>query len=214
MIERAISIIADKLNQHLKGTFSINENMVEISNVINQDGSVPPNIENKIVAFVVNIERDTIAHLRAPARNSFQSRIPVTTKPAYLNIYLCFAGNFSGKNYRESLKLLSNAIGFFQNHSVFDHSNTPDLDSAIEKLLLEYVNLDIKDLSNLWGVLSGKYIPSVIYKMRMVPVGLADLAGREHAITDTAISAKMRMAPGITDREHEITDTSKSEPSQ
>ena len=66
--------------------------------------------------------------------------------------------------------MLSAAISFFQYTSVFNHNNTPDLDSSVEKLVFEMINLNIQELSQLWGVHGGKYLPSVLYKTRMVTI--------------------------------------------
>ena len=53
---------------------------------------------------------------------------------------------------------------------VFDKHSTPDLDSRIDKLVLDIENLNIQDLSNLWGLLGGRYLPSVYYRVRMVTI--------------------------------------------
>ena len=91
-----------------------------------------------------------------------------TNLPIHLNLYLMFASYFSGSNYQEGLKFLSKTINYFQGQSVFDHQNSPGLDRNIDKLVLDIQNLSIDELSNLWGILSGKYLPSVLYKVRMV----------------------------------------------
>jgi len=39
------------------------------------------------------------------------------------------------------------------------HQNTPDLDNRIDKLTMDIENLNIKDLSSMWTILSGKYLP-------------------------------------------------------
>ena len=41
--------------------------------------------------------------------------------------------------------------------------------------MLDMENLNIQDASNLWGMLSGKYLPSVLYKVRMVSFDGADI---------------------------------------
>jgi hypothetical protein len=33
---------------------------------------------------------------------------------------------------------------------------------------MDIENVDITDLNNLWSVLSGRYLPSILYKVRMV----------------------------------------------
>ena len=61
MIFAAINQIAVGLNQYLKQIYGSSEEMVVISNLLEQDGSVAAHIDNKIVVCLTNIERDTIA---------------------------------------------------------------------------------------------------------------------------------------------------------
>jgi hypothetical protein len=175
MIDSAISHISSQLNQFLRRSFELAEDIVVISNVMEQDGNVASHIDNKLVAFLVNIERDSVSYRKPNGSDigGFQSASHFP--PVCLNFYVMFAAHFSGNNYLESLKFLSYTIDFFQRQPIFDHQNTPDLDSRIEKLILGIENLDIRDLSNLWGVLSGKYLPSILYKVRMVTFDADDV---------------------------------------
>jgi hypothetical protein len=83
---------------------------------------------------------------------------------------LLLSANFQQSNYEEGLGLLSAAISFFQYTAVLNHQNTPELDSSVEKLVFEIVNLNIQELSQIWGIHGGKYLPSVLYKVRTVTI--------------------------------------------
>lgn len=182
MIEAAIQTVTQKLNSFLRFELDLSEDVVILSNVLEQDGSMAPNVENKITVFVINVEKDTTPETgRTPQANS-SNRVPLYFSPVFINIYLVFACNFSGKNYAESLKFLSHTICFFQRHPVWDHQNTPEMDKRIDKLCIEIENLDIKDLSNLWGVISSKYMPSVIYKIRTFEISSVALKERAFKI--------------------------------
>ncbi len=167
MIDNAISHIASELNQHLKRSFALNEDVVAISNILEQDGTVASHVNNKIVVSLVNIEKDSVP-FRQQNLAGGAGRAVVTAPPVYFNLYLMFASYFGGNNYQEGLKFISKTIGFFQGQPVFDHQNSPALDENIYKLVLDIENLNTQDLSSLWGVLSGKYLPSILYKVRMV----------------------------------------------
>ena len=166
MIHAAVTHIASQLNQFLKRSFDLTEDMVVVSNILEQDGTVAPSVSNKLVVFVVNVEKET-AHARGSGMN-FAESWTASYPPLFLNLYVMVAANFSGSNYSEGLKYLSNAVSFFQRQPVFDHHQTPDLDRRIGKLVLDIENLNMQDLSGLWGALSGHYQPSVLYKARMV----------------------------------------------
>jgi len=175
MIDSAISHIASQLNQYLRRSFDLAEDVVVISNILEQDGSLASHIDNKLVVFLVNIEKDTVAHRQPNGNMVGGDRSVISYPPIYLNLYLMFAGNFSGNNYLESLKFVSNTISFFQRRPVFDHQNTPDLDGRIDKLVMDIENIKITDLNNLWSVLSGRYLPSILYKVRMVTFDSGDV---------------------------------------
>lgn len=170
MIDTAINQIAKDVNQHLMRSFDLNEDVVVVSNILEQDGSVAAHVNNKIVVSLVNIEKETVTLSQPRVANASGMRAAVINPPLHVNLYLMFASYFSGSNYQEGLKFISNTITYLQGKSVFDQSNTPGLDRNISKLIMDIHNLDMNDLSNLWGILSGKYLPSILYKVRMVTV--------------------------------------------
>ncbi len=190
MIDAAISLIASQLNQFLKRTFDLDEDAVVISNILEQDGSVASHINNKLVLFLVNIERESLPFRASNGEGAGVDRAVVSRSPVFLNLYLMVASHFSAKNYVEAMKFLSNAIRFFQARSSFDHRNTPDLDPSIEKLTLEIENLSVQDLSTLWSALSGKYLPSVLYKVRMVALDAGDVLGQVDTVRDMRPSVR------------------------
>jgi hypothetical protein len=179
MINSVVGHLAQQLNQFFKQAYDLNEDIVVISNLLEQDGAIASGVSNKLVMFLTNIEKDTVP-FRQPlgGAETMDGRAVMTIPPLYLNLYVMIAANFSGANYAEALKFISNAIAYFQRNPVFDHRNAPDLDSRIEKLILEIENLSIQDLSNLWSILSGKYLPSILYKVRMVVMDREDIAGQ------------------------------------
>jgi len=168
MINTAIDHVCLRLNQHLMKVYGLSEDVVVVSNILEQDGTVATHVNNKIVVSLVNIEKDNIPFRQQVASSAGSVRSLVTTPPLYFNLYLMVASYFSGNNYREGLKFIPTTLSYFQGHPVFDQQNSPGLDQGIDKLILEIENLDLTDLSNLWGILSGKYLPSVLYKVRMI----------------------------------------------
>jgi hypothetical protein len=173
MIHASITHLANHLNQFLRYQYQLAEDIVAVSNLLAQDGTVAPHINNKVVVSLVNVEKDTTVNRGNGAGSMMRSA--VYSPPIYLNLYVVFAANFSGPNYPEALKFISSTISYFQRLPVFDHSTTPDLDNRIEKLVLDIENLKTHELSNLWTVLSGKYLPSIMYKVRMIAFDSGDL---------------------------------------
>lgn len=170
MIQAALSHLANQLNAYLKRTNNLTEDIVVVSSLIESDGSVAPHTNNKLVLLLTNIEKDTVPQSNTSRAAGFDGRALIGSRSVHLNLSVILAANFSGSNYAEALKFISKAIAFFQMQPVFDKHSSPDLDSRIDKLVLDIENLNIQDLSNLWGLLGGKYLPSVYYRVRMVTI--------------------------------------------
>jgi hypothetical protein len=159
-------------------SFNLNEDIAVVSNLVDQNGSAPSYIDNKLIISLVNIEKDGI-------QSSFSinpTTLPRTGikkfPPIHLNLLVMISACFSGKKYSEALKFLSYAIYFFQRNPIFDHCNTPDLDTAIDKLILEIENIEFKDYSSVWSVISSKYMPSILYRIRMLTIDSDTVSAR------------------------------------
>jgi len=188
MIDAAIGHIATELNQHIRRMFSLSEDMVVLSNLLEQDGAVSVHANNKLVLLLVNIEKDTTPQQFVPPASPSADRSIESSPPLYLNLYLMIAGNFSGSNYTEGLKFISAAVSFFQRQPVMDQSSTPAMDKRIVRLMLDVENMSMQDLSSMWGVLGGKYLPSVLYKVRMVTFDAGDIERQSSRLQKTSFA--------------------------
>lgn len=178
MINAAVSHLAVQLNQFLKQTYALSEDIVLMSGLVDAEGHAAPNTNNKLVVFLTNLEKDTVPYRQQSSGAAGALRTVISSTPLYLNLYVMIAANFSGANYAEALKLISGAIAYFQRFPVFDHQLTPELDPRIAKLVLDIENLKLHELSNIWTLLGGKYLPSVLYKVRMVAFDTDDVVAR------------------------------------
>lgn len=156
MIHQVLPIVVGELNDFFQMRFDTAEDSIVLGNIVSQDGSVAIEGENKVVASLINVERD----------GSNQVPRHGTQPPVNINLYIMFAAYFNQNNYVEALKFISGVIGFFQGKNTFNQHNTPMLPGGIESVRMEVVNVDFRELSNLWASLGAKYIPSVIYRMR------------------------------------------------
>src|SRR5215207_5203385 len=99
MIDIAISHIAAQLNQSLRRNLQVGEDLVVVSNIVEQDGTLAQHVANKLVVSLVNIERDTLPHRGTAHSGTSLGRMGQSPEPLYLNLLLMFAANFSGSNY-------------------------------------------------------------------------------------------------------------------
>lgn len=189
MIDNAVTQVAGQLNQALRRQFMVTEDLVAVCNLHEQDGTVATQAVNKVAAFLVNIERESVPG--GAQGGNVSQRMMLTAPAVHLNLMVMFAANFGGGNYPEALKFLSSTVSFFQSRPLFNHQNTPDLDARIDKLTFEIENLSISDLSNLWGMLSGKYLPSVLYRARLVSIDGSQISAQLPRVSQpvTGVSA-------------------------
>lgn len=170
MIAKTLTFITELLNQELKMSFGFNDNRVVASSLVNPDGSIPSNAENKIVISVVNLEHETamksMGNYMTDGGNSFAKMAP----PVHINLYLLISANYDSSNYIEANKVLSAIIGVFQANPYFNRQTNPEMQTPLEKLTMEIFNLPINELSHIWSGIGAKYVPSIIYKVRMLTI--------------------------------------------
>lgn len=179
MIDRALEHLATHLNNHLRRNFRVVEDIAVVSNLHEAGGTPATVAANKIVLFLSGIERDTLAH-RAGASRGAPGPVQVReVPPVYLNLLVMCAANFGGSQYPQALKFLSSAIAFFQATAVFDHQNTPDMDSRLERLVLNIENIGSQDMHSLWSIHGGRYLPSALFRVRLITLDSGWIEARE-----------------------------------
>lgn len=189
MISAALTHLANQLNQQFRINFQLAEDVAVVSNLVELDGSVAPNANNKLVITLVNIEKDTVPHRQGGASRSLDDRLLQQNAPLFLNLYVMVSANFGAGNYAEALKYISQAVTFFQLKPVLDQRNSPGLDRRIERLMLDIENLPIPDLNNLWSLLGGRYLPSMFYRVRMITMDAGAISGQLPFISDLRTTA-------------------------
>jgi hypothetical protein len=163
MIQNVIPIIGNQLNEYLRNSFGEIEDRVVITSIGNNSGASSAETENKIIITLINVEEEKLI------RNTGYNQLGGLINPSiYINLYVLFAANFPENNYREGLRFLSAVIYFFQGQHTFNPLNTPSLPIEVEKITVEIINVEFPVLSNIWSMLGGKYLPSIIYKFRML----------------------------------------------
>lgn len=197
MIDNALKFVANEVNKYLSRKIASQDptmRFVVLGNVARamdpEPGNNGTNLQGKAVLTLVNLEEDRISK---PVQNyvKVNDRIEYRNPKVYLNLYCLFS--VVHNSYDVALQYLSLIIQFFQHKNVIDHRNSPSsaegrLDPRIEHLVCDMVTMNFEQVNHLWGTLGGKYLPSVLYKMRLVAIE-DDTPGLEGpAITDIAIN--------------------------
>jgi hypothetical protein len=167
MLDRTLSFLLAQVNDYLATRYPSKEPHVVLSGLSTLEGTAPPEIANRVVMSLVNIEREgAIGSGSEPVRTEGGGFVR-TPPPLNLNLYILMSASF-GSNYVEALKLLSAVLGYFQGRPVFTAQNAAAFPKGLDRVTIEIVNLNMQELNNLWGNFGAKYLPSVLYKARML----------------------------------------------
>lgn len=199
MIDNALKFVVNEVNKYVIRKIDPSQdpsiskwivlgNIAKVQDPDPTGGSNP--LLGKGILSLVNVEEDRVSKLP----NNYVKvgdRIEYRNPKIFLNLYLLFAVNHA--TYETSLQYLSMIIQCFQYKNVINHQNSPDsaeakLDPRIDKLIFDLHTLGFEQLNQLWAVLGGKYLPSVVYKMRLVTI--EDLTPDMQGDPITSISIK------------------------
>ena len=167
MINESLKFLSEEVNKFLSFKLGVNTDPRFVLGNIAKAGD-NDKLLNKGIISLINIEEDRIAKQQenfVRTENSLEYKKP----PLYLNLYVLFAVNHE-TTYSESLIWISYVIQMFQNQNVFTPLSHPNIDSRIQKLLVDLFTLNFEQTNHLWSTLGGKYLPSVLFKIRQITI--------------------------------------------
>ncbi len=195
MIDKTLDFIRAQLNNYLQAKLSLlpNEDAIILSNVSQLNESQPnsgggDNDPQNAFLSLINIEEDRISKSPENFVRAFDGSIVYKNPKIFLNLYVLFSVNLS--TYTESLKRLSYIIQFFQYQNVFTPLTAPSIPDGVDELIVDLMSLSYQDLNNLWGILGSRYLPSVMYKVRMIAINEDFAQGSAALIQKISITDK------------------------
>ena len=166
MIYNCLHLVSVQLNLFLMKAFRQKEQKAILGTIVNEEGEVPEENRNKVVLSLVNMEWENTRSRAISYVPRGKRELQKLNEPYNFNLDILVTSLFT--DYAESLKFLSETVYFFQAHNLFDHENTPGLSPKVDQLTFELVRLNYFETHNLWQSLGAKYMPSVLFKMRML----------------------------------------------
>jgi hypothetical protein len=178
MLHTCLSFFTNELNEYLKlrtGTPDVDR--VYLTNVSTEGGGVV--IPDKSLGVsLINIEEERVYKEQVTSKRTADGQVAYLNPEVKLNLYVLISANFQDKamagssdDYVEGLKQLSFIISFFQARNVFTPENAPSMarfDPRLKKIVVELYSYSFEQLYNFWSVVGTKYLPSVLYKIRMI----------------------------------------------
>jgi len=188
LIYDTLLLVSEEINSFLDPGNPQKPLMLGNISMFNDGDEFTASLKDKLILSLVNIEEDRIA--KTPDNFIRQGdRTIYRNPPLHFNITLIFSATHS---YEKALPLLEGIIRFFQVKNVFDAGNTTGLDEEISKVVFDLMSLNLEQIHQLWTSLGGKYIPSVLFKMKMMTIDEMAVKSDAPAITKIEINDKQK----------------------
>lgn len=181
MLDHVLTLLKDELQAYVTAQEKppANTTYTSISPVMNDEGKVAiPG--NTLGLTLVNLEEERILRNQTALKKRTGTTVAYANPPIKMHLYILVTANFG--SYDTSLRHLSQAIAFLSSKNVYNPANTPTLDPEIEQLTLEMHSLTFEQQNQLWGTLGGKYLPSVLYVAKLVPLSAAQVTQQQPPI--------------------------------
>lgn len=173
MIADALTFLVGEVNRYLNARLGpAAADRVVLGNVArlaDSEGSGSGNAGTSGVAMLtlVNLEEEKAARNPENFRR-LDDQVAYRNPPIQLNLYGLFSAHTN--TYATALEILSYIIQCFQAQRTFESASNPNLDARIGRLTVDLVSLNFEQLNHLFSTLGGKYLPSVLYKVRLVRI--------------------------------------------
>lgn len=174
IISSTLELIRRQLDQSLRTAYPGPDDWVRLSNLVDHQGRAYEQLSDRVVMVLANILRESSVASSTYLIPANHNQAAVVTQPLFISLHLLFYANFTGSKYSQGLDFVSHTISFFQKNPTFTDENLPGLDHRIGKLAIEWLTLDVADLHHLMGAQGVNYLPSVCYRLRVIPY--ADMA--------------------------------------
>lgn len=191
MIRTALEFIKKQLDAYIvereqdPANYGAN-NIVELQSVISPDGTFTATEANHITVMLAGIEEERREGKRPYYIPTDDKQFLRLNPPVEIDLYVLFIAH--KKDYVTALRDLSSVISFFQANAVFDEHKFPSLNytvtdpvnkpwQLIERLVFTIYSLSFEQQNNLWAMLGSKYIPSLVYRVKLLTI--FDTKGKE-----------------------------------
>ena len=173
MIGTFLNAVRSLLNNEISSRLGLIEEPIIQGNISQLDSL--SNLTGSVLMSLVNLEQD------APLRNNpnytslSDTQIKYHNPKTVINLYILFATHLTEDTGTTGLDILTEVIASLQRRNVFTGQELgfPLNNGSIlqtERAIFDQYSLSIEQLNHLWGILGGKYLPSVLYKVRLISV--------------------------------------------
>jgi hypothetical protein len=166
VLDVTLKFLADEMNAYLERRLGAAATGKAVASALVDDSGKWLLPENQLGLTLVSIDEERTMRAQLPERVAIASRDIELHPPLQLNLVLLLAARFA--RYDQALGFLSHGLIFFQAQPVFTPSTHPALDARIERLVVEMLAYGPEQLNQTWACLGAKYLPSALYRVRMI----------------------------------------------
>lgn len=183
MIDKSLVFIKDQLNEHIKKKFELTQDKVQLSSIVKQDGKQDPELEDDSISIMlINVQEESAMQSPTKYLNPENEEFSSVNPDMNINLGILVIVNFT--HYEESLKFLTAVMGFFQSRQMFSSENSVDFNlEGIDKIRIRFISQTQEQQNHLWGSLGAKYMPSALYKVRLLKIQENEIRERVPQIT-------------------------------
>ena len=187
MIFETLQILKEQLEAYL--VISGFGKIVALDNIaLWQSGSDDANrIDGKVVLTLIKLDEETTLK-NNPNYKINNGKTEYRNPPVNLNLFMLISGNC--ETYDKSLRAISKSIQFFQGKKVFTSANTVYNRNNVSfdvleqfRFVLDLYTPTFDELNNIWGMLGGRQMPSVIYRIQLIQIEQDKLQSAADVIT-------------------------------
>ena len=131
-------------------------------------------IDGKVVITLLRMDEETTLK-NIPNYKIKDGKTEYRNPPVHLNLFVLISANCD--SYDKSLRSISKTIQFFQGKKVFNAANTVYNRNNVSfdvfeqfRFILELYTPSFEELNNVWGILGGRQLPSVIYRIQLIQI--------------------------------------------
>ncbi|MCA6067884.1 DUF4255 domain-containing protein [Chryseobacterium sp. RG1] len=171
MIKEVLIILKDKLNDSENGLMDDDGEIAVVDDIAKHDEETEL-LDNKVVITLLNVqEESTLKNASWYTRTTISENPPLydmkkQNPPAYLNLYVMISANRTA--YDKALSNISKTIEIFQTNNVLEYVDADETKNF--KFRIELHSIPFDQLSYVWGLLGGKVMPSVLYKISVIKI--------------------------------------------
>lgn len=187
--EGVIQIVVKFLVQELRKQDGLHEDaqppFVVMKSFVNNKGENNLN-DGEVGITLVSVEEERYLKPQNQKERRVDDTVSFANPEIYLNLYLLMAvkpSDAADDNYGIALKRLSLVLEYFQANSYFENISLPASSEMIEKMMIDLYTLSFEQQNQLWASLGAKYMPSVVYKIRLVVIDKNEFGDTQKVIS-------------------------------